>query len=69
MAQITCAGNCLTCEHRLSGEADPRECASIFGFMAVQKLQKSIDTLQAEIEALKQADKSIAEYSETSTEV
>ena len=68
MATITCSGNCLTCEHRLNGETDPRECASIFGFMAVQNLQKTVESLKAEIDKLKVSEKRVSNYSEPKKE-
>ncbi len=49
MAEINCSGDCTTCKHLKNGEVNPAECASIWGFMGVQKLHANMERMHSEI--------------------
>ncbi len=49
MAKINCCGDCTMCEHLRNGETNPAECASIWGFMGVQKMHANMVAMHTEI--------------------
>ncbi len=55
MATIKCGGDCTRCEHLRNGETNPSECASIWGFMGVQKMHANMVAMHQEtLEAIRQ---------------
>ncbi len=50
MAKINCPGDCTTCELLRNGEVNPSECASIWGFMGVQRVHEGLETMRVEMD-------------------